>query len=102
MAMPLFGLTSGNYFKARSAMLTGDVTVGELASFWFNTVVRGDVAPVSIGPRTNVQDGAVVHCDHGVPNVIGADVVIGHGAIVHGARVGDRCLIGMGAVLLGQ
>jgi carbonic anhydrase/acetyltransferase-like protein (isoleucine patch superfamily) len=94
--------TATNYFKARSAIITGDVTIGELCSFWFNAVVRGDVAPITIGRRTNVQDGAVIHCDTGVPNVIGDEVVIGHGAIVHGAKVGDRCLIGMGATLLSQ
>jgi carbonic anhydrase/acetyltransferase-like protein (isoleucine patch superfamily) len=94
--------TAANYFKARSAIITGDVMIGELCSFWFNAVVRGDVAPITIGQRTNVQDGAVIHCDSGVPNVIGDEVVIGHGAIVHGARVGDRCLIGMGATLLSQ
>jgi carbonic anhydrase/acetyltransferase-like protein (isoleucine patch superfamily) len=100
--MPLFTQTPTNYFKARNATLTGELTIGELCSFWFNAVVRGDVAPITIGRRTNVQDGAVIHCDTGVPNVIGEDVVIGHGAIVHGAQVGDRCLIGMGATLLGQ
>jgi carbonic anhydrase/acetyltransferase-like protein (isoleucine patch superfamily) len=100
--MALFTLTSRNFFKAKSAMLTGELSVGELASFWFNAVVRADVAPISIGARTNVQDGAVIHCDHGVPNDIGADCVIGHGAIVHGMKIGDRCLIGMGATLLGR
>jgi carbonic anhydrase/acetyltransferase-like protein (isoleucine patch superfamily) len=100
--MPLFTQTPANYFKAHNATVTGDVTIGQLCSFWFNAVVRGDVAPVTIGPRTNVQDGVVVHCDTDVPNQIGADCVIGHNAIVHGARVGDRCLIGMGAALLGQ
>ena len=94
--------TATNYFKARTSVITGDVTIGELCSFWFNAVVRGDVAPITIGRRTNVQDGAVIHCDSCVPNVIGEEVVIGHGAIVHGARVGDRCLIGMGATLLSQ
>ncbi len=100
--MPLMTHTATNYFKARSAIITGEVTIGELCSFWFNAVVRGDVAPITIGRRTNVQDGAVIHCDSGVPNVIGDEVVIGHGAIVHGAKVGDRCLIGMGATLLSQ
>ena len=100
--MPLFTQTRGNYFKASTATITGDVTVGELSSFWFNAVVRGDVAPVTIGRRTNVQDNAVIHCDTGVPNAIGDDVIIGHGAIVHGARVGDRCLIGMGSTLLSE
>jgi carbonic anhydrase/acetyltransferase-like protein (isoleucine patch superfamily) len=102
MPSPRFSLTPRNYFKARSAVLTGDLTIGELASFWFNVVVRGDVAPITIGPRTNVQDNVVIHCDTGVPHVIGADCVIGHAAVVHGARVGDRCLIGMGATVLGR
>lgn len=100
--MPLFTQTPGNYFKARNAVVTGDVAIGELCSFWFNAVVRGDVAPITIGRRTNVQDGAVIHCDSDVPNIIGDDVVIGHGAIVHGAQVGNRCLIGMGATVLSQ
>ena len=81
-------------------MVTGEVLIGELCSIWFNAVVRGDVAPIRIGRRTNVQDGAVIHCDTGVANEIGEEVVIGHGAIVHGAKVGDRCLIGMGATVL--
>src|SRR5258706_13410578 len=100
--MPLMTHTPANYFKARTSVITGDVTIGELCSFWFNAVVRGDVAPITIGRRTNVQDGAVIHCDSGVPNGIGEEVVIGHGAIVHGAKVGDRCLIGVGATVLSQ
>jgi len=100
--MPLLTRTPGNYFKAHNATITGDVTVGELCSFWFNAVVRGDVAPVVLGRRVNVQDCAVIHCDSGVPNVIGDDVTIGHGAIVHGARVGSGSIIGMGATVLGQ
>jgi carbonic anhydrase/acetyltransferase-like protein (isoleucine patch superfamily) len=100
--MPLFTRTSGNYFLASSALIAGDVTIGELASFWFNSVVRGDVAALSIGRRTNVQDGVVVHCDTGVPNIIEDDVTLGHGAIVHGAFVGQGSLIGMGATLLSQ
>jgi carbonic anhydrase/acetyltransferase-like protein (isoleucine patch superfamily) len=92
--------TPAGYYRAHNATLTGDVTIGPLVSFWFNAVVRGDVAPIRIGARTNVQDNAVIHADTDVPNSIGDDVVIGHGAIVHGVRVGDRCLIGMGATLL--
>ena len=98
--MALFTRTDGNWFKARCAVVTGEVLIGELCSFWFNAVVRGDAAPIRIGRRTNVQDGAVIHCDTGVANEIGEEVVIGHGAIVHGAKVGDRCLIGMGATVL--
>ena len=100
--MNLFTKTSAGVYIAHNATLTGELTLGADASFWFNAVVRGDVAPVSIGKRTNVQDGVVVHCDTDVPNVIEDDVTIGHGAIVHGAHVGFGSLIGMGATLLGQ
>ena len=98
--MPLFAKTPGGYYVAYNATLTGDITIGADSSFWFNAVVRGDVAPVTIGARTNVQDGAVVHCDSGVPNVIEDDIVIGHRAVVHGKFVGAGSLIGMGAVVL--
>jgi carbonic anhydrase/acetyltransferase-like protein (isoleucine patch superfamily) len=100
--MPLFTTSAANAFFAHNATVVGDVRVGELASFWFNAVVRGDVAAVSIGRRVNVQDGACVHCDTGMPNVIEDDVTIGHGAIVHGALVGAGTLIGMGATVLGK
>ena len=89
-------------YRARNSIVTGDVQIGELASVWFGAVIRGDVAKVSIGRRTNVQDNAVVHCDSGVPNVIEDDVVIGHGAVVHGMFVGQGSLIGMGAIVLGK
>src|SRR5947199_9008548 len=100
--MPLLTRTPQNVFFAHSATIVGDVTVGELTSFWFNTVVRGDVAPITIGRQVNVQDAAVIHCDTDVPNVIEDDVTIGHGAIVHGMFVGRGSLIGMGATLLGR
>jgi carbonic anhydrase/acetyltransferase-like protein (isoleucine patch superfamily) len=100
--MPLFTKTSGNYFMSHNATVVGDVTIGALSSFWFNAVVRGDVAPVSIGRQVNVQDGACIHCDSAVPNVIEDDVVIGHGAIVHGKFVGQGSLIGMGSVVLSR
>ena len=92
----------GNYFVAHNATIVGEVAVGELSSFWFNAVVRGDVAPVTIGRRVNVQDGVVVHCDTDVPNVIEDDVTIGHGAIVHGTFVGKGSLIGMGSTVLSR
>lgn len=91
----------GGAFVATNAIVTGDVTLGADAGIWFGCVVRGDDAPLTIGARTNVQDLTVVHADTGTPNVIGSDVTIGHRAVLHGARVGDRCLIGMGAILLG-
>ena len=94
--------TPGGYFVARNATRSGELTIAPKASFWFNAVVRGDVAPITIGARTNVQDGAVVHCDTGFPNVIEEDVVIGHGAIVHGLFVGAGSLVGMGATLLSR
>jgi carbonic anhydrase/acetyltransferase-like protein (isoleucine patch superfamily) len=100
--MSLMRKTRGNYFVAHNATLTGEIVIGELASFWFNAVVRGDVAPVTIGRRVNVQDNATVHCDSGVPNVIEDDVVIGHNAVVHGKRVGAGTLIGMSATVLGR
>src|SRR5687767_1253584 len=100
--MPLMTRTRERFFLAHNATLTGQLVIAEDASFWFNAVVRGDVAPITIGRRVNVQDGACVHCDTDVPNVIGDDVTIGHGAIVHGMFVGAGTLIGMGAKVLGR
>lgn len=87
-------------FVAPDADLYGDVTAGEDTSFWFHAVVRADDAPVVIGRGSNIQDNAVVHVDEGFPVHIGEDVTVGHGAIVHGCTIGDRTLIGMGAVIL--
>jgi len=97
----LFEPLEGGAFKAKNAVVTGDVTLGEDVGIWFGCVVRGDDAPLTVGPRTNVQDLTMIHADTGVPNTIGAEVTIGHRCVLHGARVEDRCLIGMGAVLLG-
>ena len=82
------------------AVVVGDVTLGERVSIWPTAVVRGDTASISIGDDSNVQDGTVVHVDHGFPTHIGRRVGIGHRAIVHGATVEDDCLIAMGAILL--
>ena len=87
-------------YVAPNATLIGDVTIGEGASVWFGAVLRGDDEAIRVGPGSNVQDNAVVHADRGFPTVIGAGVTVGHGAIVHGAKVGDGSLIGMGATLL--
>lgn len=86
---------------ADTARVMGEVALGRDVSVWFGAVVRGDVAPISIGEGTNVQDNALVHCDSGVPNAIGSWCTIGHHALVHGKSVGDRTLIGMGAIVLG-
>ena len=88
-------------FLAPSAHVAGDVEVGDDASFWFHTAARGDVNSIRIGARTNVQDGAVLHVTHErFPLSIGDDVVLGHGAIVHGCTLGSGCLIGIGARVL--
>ena len=99
---PTFRRTSDGIFLAANATVVGDVVLGEASSVWFNAVIRGDVAPIRIGRRVNVQDNATVHCDAGVEHVIEDDVTIGHGAVVHGAFVGAGTLIGMGAAVLGQ
>ncbi|MEN8150475.1 MAG: gamma carbonic anhydrase family protein [Planctomycetota bacterium] len=90
----------GNVWIAANAAVTGDVTFGDDVSVWFAASVRGDDAPVTIGAGTNLQDHVMVHADPGIPNEVGASIVVGHGAILHGAKVGDRCLIGMGSILL--
>lgn len=97
----LFRAVEGGAFAALNATLTGDVTLGVDVGIWFGCVVRGDDAPLTIGTRTNVQDLSVIHADTDVPNTIGSEVTIGHRCVLHGALVEDRCLIGMGAVLLG-
>lgn len=88
-------------FVADGARIIGDVVVGKECSIWYNAVVRGDVHYIRIGERTNVQDGVIVHVTHGkYPCVIGSDITIGHGAIIHAATLDDCCLIGMGAIVL--
>jgi len=88
-------------FLAPGAVVTGDVTLGDDVSFWFHTVARGDVNWISIGDRTNVQDGAVLHVTHEThPLEIGCDVVIGHHVVLHGCTVRDGALIGIGARVL--
>ncbi|WP_437923952.1 gamma carbonic anhydrase family protein [Sorangium sp. So ce291] len=88
-------------FLAPNATVIGDVELGDEASVWFGAVLRGDIGAIRVGPRTNVQDLACLHLTSGVSQtIIGADVTIGHGAILHGCLVGDGCLIGMGSILL--
>jgi len=88
-------------FVDQSAQVIGDVHVGPESSVWMNVVVRGDVNSIRIGARTNIQDLTLVHVMRTTdPTLIGNDVTIGHGAVVHGCTIEDRCLIGMGAILL--
>jgi carbonic anhydrase/acetyltransferase-like protein (isoleucine patch superfamily) len=85
---------------APDVVLTGEVIVGDEATVWFGVVARGDVERIEIGSGANVQDRVVLHTDPGSPLVIGSETAVGHGAIVHGCRVGDGVLIGMGAIVL--
>lgn len=85
---------------APGAVVVGDVTLGADVGIWFNSTLRGDVEAIVIGPRSNIQEGCILHADPGYPCVIGKGVTVGHGAVVHGARVGDNTLIGIRAVLL--
>ncbi len=87
-------------FIAPGAVVIGEVHLAENVSVWFNAVLRGDVEALTIGPETNVQDGCILHTSRGFPLTLGRGVTVGHGAIVHGAQVGDNTLIGMGAILL--
>ena len=87
-------------FIAPTAVVIGDVTIGDGASIWYGTVVRGDTSPIVIGLDTNIQDNSVVHSDHGFPAVIGAEVTVGHNALIHGCTIEDGCLIGNKAQVL--
>ena len=84
-----------------SAQIIGDVHVGAQSSIWFNVVVRGDVHHIRIGARTNIQDNSTLHVTRGRwPTQVGDEVTVGHAVILHGCRVGNRCLIGMGAIVM--
>lgn len=87
-------------FIAESSDIIGKVTIGRDSSVWYGTVIRGDVQPITIGERTNVQDNVTIHVAAAYETVIGDDVTIGHNAIVHACTVGNRVLIGMGAIVL--
>jgi carbonic anhydrase/acetyltransferase-like protein (isoleucine patch superfamily) len=88
-------------FVDQSAQVIGDVEIGEESSVWMCAVIRGDVHRIRIGRRSNVQDGTIIHVMNDThPTTIGDDVTIGHAAVVHGCTVEDRCLVGMGAILL--
>ena len=91
----------GEAYVAPTASVMGAVELGRGANVWFGSVLRGDMAPIRVGETTNIQDLCVLHCDAGEDLVMGANVTVGHNAIIHCRRVGDTCLIGMGAILLG-
>ena len=96
-ASPAVG--AGGYRDA-TAVLIGQVVLGADVSVWPQTVLRADTDVIRVGDRTNIQDGCVVHVDAGVPCTIGAGVTIGHRAVIHGCRIADDVLIGMGAILM--
>ncbi len=85
---------------APGAVVVGDVHLAEDVSVWFNAVIRGDTETLTVGAGSNIQDLCMLHADPGFPVVIGEDCTVGHRVIVHGAKIGDRTLIGMGAILL--
>ena len=87
-------------YVAEGAKIVGDVQIGQQSSVWFNAVLRGDMAPIVIGNRCNIQDGAVGHVNTDEPLILEDDVSVGHAAIVHGCTIGKGTLIGMGAIVL--
>ncbi|HEY5621486.1 MAG TPA: gamma carbonic anhydrase family protein [Pontiella sp.] len=88
------------YYVADSASVIGDVVLGSQSSIWFGTVLRGDIEPIIIGDRSNIQDNSVAHTSRNQPVVLGDDVTVGHKVTLHGCRIGNNCLIGMGSILL--
>lgn len=106
--MPLYELAgrrpriAQDAWIAPSADLIGEVDLAALASVWFGAVIRADNTPILVGARSNIQDGAMLHSDPGAPCTVGEDVTVGHHAILHGCTVGDRTLIGMGAIILNR
>lgn len=87
-------------YVAEGAKIVGDVRIGQSSTVWFNAVIRGDIAPVRIGERSNIQDGAIGHVGSGLPLLLEDDISVGHGAIIHGCTIGKGSLIGMGAKVL--
>ena len=106
--MPLFKLgdkqpqLGENAWVAPNATVIGDIRLGANASIWWNATLRGDNDPIHIGDNTNIQDGSVLHTDEGIPMHIGANVTVGHLVMLHGCTIGDRSLVGIGAVVLNR
>ncbi|PAK53597.1 gamma carbonic anhydrase family protein [Paenibacillus sp. 7541] len=95
-----FPSVHSSVFVAEGVKLIGNVRVGADSSIWFNAVLRGDLAPITIGERCNIQDGVVGHVNAGQPLLLEDEVSVGHSAIIHGCTIGKGSLIGMGAILL--
>ncbi|MGM0441182.1 MAG: gamma carbonic anhydrase family protein [Elusimicrobiota bacterium] len=92
--------TKSGLYVAPSAVIIGEVTLAQKSSVWPNSVLRGDVDKIVVGKRSNIQDGTVIHTSPELPVLVGNNVTIGHRAIIHGSKVKDNSLIGMGAILL--
>ena len=90
----------GEYYVADNATVIGDVVLGEQSSIWFGAVLRGDIEPIIVGARSNIQDNSVAHTGKDAPTILGDDVTVGHKVTLHGCRIGNNCLIGMGSILL--
>jgi len=95
-------VVSADAWIAPTATLIGNVTIGSEASVFFGAVVRADMAAIVLGDGSNLQDNVVVHCDTGMPALIGRNVSVGHSAVIHGCTIGDDCLIGMNATILSR
>lgn len=93
---------AGTCFVAETAVLIGSVVVHDNASIWFHTVVRGDSDVITIGPDCNIQDGAVLHTDAGIPLTLGRGVTVGHKAMLHGCEIGNYSLVGIGSIVLNR
>lgn len=89
-------------FIAENATVVGDVKIGKEANIWYNSVIRGDYAPITIGERTNIQEGTVVHVDLDIPCTIGNNITIGHQCLLHGCTIKDGALIGMASVVMNK
>jgi carbonic anhydrase/acetyltransferase-like protein (isoleucine patch superfamily) len=105
LLLPFAGVTpvvDDTAYVAENATLVGRVTLHPRSSVWFGAVLRGDTDDLTLGERSNLQDNVVLHADPGAPTVIGAGVSVGHGAVIHGCRIDDNCLIGMNATVLNR
>jgi len=91
-----------DYFIADNATVIGSVVIENNVSIWFNSVIRGDNDVITLGAGSNIQDGAILHTDAGIPLTIGRNVTVGHQAMLHGCTIGDTCLIGINAVILNR
>ena len=93
-------LQGAEWFIAENATLIGSVVIGNQASVWFNVVIRGDSEPITVGERSNIQDGSVLHADSGYPLTLGRNVSVGHKAMLHGCTIGEGSLVGINSVIL--